>query len=168
MITVVGRFFIYSIEWKLVVVFISCRASDVRDTRIWRRSISDNMIGSTSSKPIIHVSGDLHCIYTKLMLWALTSTHFFPHIEQIPFLWAQSLQKFIFTNTFDLQIRHILSFGIHWAEILFNCRALFVFPAFTHPPLPLLLPTQFLAPSFHLSGTDSWVSFVWQESQTII
>jgi hypothetical protein len=32
----------------------------------------------------------------------------------------------------------------------------------------LLLPTQFLAPSFHLSGTDSCVSFVWHESHTII
>ena len=102
------------------------------------------------------------------MLCALTSTHFFPHIEQIPFLWAQSLQKFMFANTLDLQILHILSLGIHWDDALFTRNILFVFPAFTDPPDPVLLPTQFLAPSFHLSGTAIWVTFDWHESQTMI
>jgi hypothetical protein len=37
---------------KLVVVYISCRASDVGNARIWRVSVSDNVIGRTSSRPV--------------------------------------------------------------------------------------------------------------------
>ena len=65
-------------------------------------------------------------------------------------------------------MRHILSLGIHCEEALFSRKILFVFPAFTDPPDPVLLPTQFLAPSFHLSGTAIWVTFDWHESHTML
>ncbi len=69
----------------------------------------------------------------------------------------------MFISVFDLHNLHVLSCGIHWADIFLPINALFVFPAFTAPN-----PTWFLEPSFHLSGTMTLLTFVWHESQTMI
>lgn len=97
--------------------------------------------------------------YFALILCMLISTVFFPHMEHMPFLYEQSLQKLCRCITFALQMRHIVFSGIY-DSVESAASLLFVFPS-TFPP------DIFLAPSFHLSGTISLLSFPSQESHTI-
>jgi hypothetical protein len=96
------------------------------------------------------------------------STTFFPHIEHNPFECEQLLQKLCPGNVLLLHIRQILCCDTSEALNFCPTSALFVFSALLPDEADVpLLPTWFLAPSFHLSGTASFPTFDWQLSHTI-
>ena len=94
------------------------------------------------------------------MLCFEVSTTFFPHILHNPFLCEQSLQKLCGGCVLLLHIRQILCCDVV-STLNFPIKALFVFKALEPPDAELpVLPTEFLAPSFHLSGTANLVTLV--------